>query len=608
MLSKASASQPRLKRHSSMLTPNAIGTNGSAGIFARKNFELNRLNRKGALPGIKSKISLTKKDPKKQNVSIMSKESIGKFIPQHPFFLHYGYRNDLIRRRRLISLAYALLVLFGIAVSYSLAYLELENHDYYLQAFNNQQSVVTKHNSLSLLAGLKWSLTGSCAILVVLCFLYHHTEGMIYKFDNNLSLNNNKFYFLINRIDYFYFILELAILCIHPFWLPENKLNFINYSWVYFLMELKIYYALRVFIVMNELFYSTKVQTVANLNRFSIGVLSKENVGLIVRSTIEASSFSIITVTVFITWFWFSYLTLIHEWRFILENPGDGGSSPSDFKDSLWLIWISFTTIGYGDFYPSSIIGRTLIFIISVFSMITTSILIGVMTFKLTMTHREKMVYYKLKETQNENQIKNKAATVLQRIWRAKLKSATDKSKAPIQSSRSYIDSVIQNSTQSSKINGNSSNSKPPTSVVQISPLEQHQLNTTTDTDITATGTAISDGQVHVNNKESNDSTNNLEDSNDVAFGNLGSCNLIHSTRVVRAIHDFAKVRNKVMFNAEGRTDLEDTRRHIDEVRGSVDKMKEHHRETKDKLGELSDRVLIIEDDLKEILKLLKSK
>ena len=564
--------------------------------------------------------------------------------------LYYGYRQNLIAKRRYICIAYALLVLLGTILCYTLAHTELLHYDlntdptHFLSLNSNKnldQLNQTKVLFHKIIITLKCALTCSTIFLMILAFYYHHTEGQIYKFDNNLSIE--KSFFTVYKSNYVLLIVELSILAIHPFYLPSNYLNFYNYDWVYFLMIFRIPYALRVVIVSNELFYSTKVQTVANLNRFSIGMISYENFGLIIRSSIEAKAFRIMTFTVLVTWIWFAYLILLHEWRHRLVSPADfcevSNSCVIDIKDAIWLVWISFTTIGYGDFYPHSIIGRSIIVCESILSMVTTSVLIGVMTFKLTMNHREKMVYYKLRESRMESEMKDKAAIVLQRIWRAKVRSRrNDKNGkvAPIESSETFVRTVLTTSLDQSlesndeqviriqdyqpqnfretpsnlrKTNSVDSAGGYSNKLVKINAnfpenpgSQQHKIRQPTSSNGRYAISSLNTSHL----SQTSEFQRQLESA--MNKGSIGNCKIIHSTKVVRAIHDFAMIRNKVMFKSEGREDLEDTKRRIYKVGSQVENVKNTTDELRDRIDKLSSRVVSIENGMFQILEILKKR
>ena len=58
----------------------------------------------------------------------------------------------------------------------------------------------------------------------------------------------------------------------------------------------------------------------------------------------------------------------------------------------IWMVPITFTTIGYGDVYPKSMFGRIFAIWVGGSGIILSAVLVGLTTDKLTMTRREKLI------------------------------------------------------------------------------------------------------------------------------------------------------------------------------------------------------------------------
>ncbi|CAF1334374.1 unnamed protein product, partial [Rotaria sp. Silwood1] len=61
--------------------------------------------------------------------------------------------------------------------------------------------------------------------------------------------------------------------------------------------------------------------------------------------------------------------------------------------NAMWCFIITFTTIGYGDFVPSTYCGRTIAAIIGLFGILASALLIAVLTQKLLLNRWEKYVH-----------------------------------------------------------------------------------------------------------------------------------------------------------------------------------------------------------------------
>lgn len=143
-----------------------------------------------------------------------------------------------------------------------------------------------------------------------------------------------------------FILAEICIVSIHPIWIVGKDLNFIEYNYLYFLMLARLLYIFRIFIVNSRVFYSTKVETVASLNKISTGQLTYENIRLIVRSTMERYAGKVMMYVMCLNWVVVAWLIHLTESQYNIENNSSKGVSK--FIDALWLVPITFTTIGAG--------------------------------------------------------------------------------------------------------------------------------------------------------------------------------------------------------------------------------------------------------------------
>ncbi|CAF1686145.1 unnamed protein product, partial [Adineta ricciae] len=61
--------------------------------------------------------------------------------------------------------------------------------------------------------------------------------------------------------------------------------------------------------------------------------------------------------------------------------------------DAMWLFSVTFTTVGYGDLYPSTYCSRTVAIIISLIGLFASALLIAVLSQKLSLDRAEKYVH-----------------------------------------------------------------------------------------------------------------------------------------------------------------------------------------------------------------------
>ena len=102
---------------------------------------------------------------------------------------------------------------------------------------------------------------------------------------------------------------------------------------------------MRVFLLQSRMFASTKVQSVATLNKINSGALTNENIRLILRSFMGECGGRILAVGVLANWLLFAWLIRLSETLWNLEQDSSDGIS--NIINTMWLVAVTFTTIGY---------------------------------------------------------------------------------------------------------------------------------------------------------------------------------------------------------------------------------------------------------------------
>ena len=71
----------------------------------------------------------------------------------------------------------------------------------------------------------------------------------------------------------------------------------------------------------------------------------------------------------------------------------DGGfpviNAATTYPNALWLILITTTTVGYGDYFPQTPLGRIIILIVAIWGTLIVSIMLVVVTNTLSMENSE---------------------------------------------------------------------------------------------------------------------------------------------------------------------------------------------------------------------------
>ncbi|KAG8517291.1 Small conductance calcium-activated potassium channel protein 1 [Galemys pyrenaicus] len=89
----------------------------------------------------------------------------------------------------------------------------------------------------------------------------------------------------------------------------------------------------------------------------------------------------------------------------------------SNFLGAMWLISITFLSIGYGDMVPHTYCGKGVCLLTGIMGAGCTALVVAVVARKLELTKAEKHVHNFMMDTQLTKRVKNAAANVLRETW-----------------------------------------------------------------------------------------------------------------------------------------------------------------------------------------------
>uniref|UniRef100_A0A674JP35 Potassium calcium-activated channel subfamily N member 3 n=1 Tax=Terrapene triunguis TaxID=2587831 RepID=A0A674JP35_9SAUR len=101
----------------------------------------------------------------------------------------------------------------------------------------------------------------------------------------------------------------------------------------------------------------------------------------------------------------------------LLGRYHDQQDVTSNFLSAMWLISITFLSIGYGDMVPHTYCGKGVCLLTGIMGAGCTALVVAVVARKLELTKAEKHVHNFMMDTQLTKRIKNAAANVLRETW-----------------------------------------------------------------------------------------------------------------------------------------------------------------------------------------------
>ncbi|XP_040548765.1 small conductance calcium-activated potassium channel protein 1 isoform X11 [Gallus gallus] len=310
-----------------------------------------------------------------------------------------GHRRALFEKRKRLS-DYALIFgMFGIVVMVTETELSW--------------GVYTKESSYSF--ALKCLISLSTVILLGLIVMYHAREIQLFMVDN--GADDWRIAMTYERI--FFIALELLVCAIHP--IPGQYL----FTWTARLaftyaasvadadvdiilsipMFLRLYLIGRVMLLHSKLFTDASSRSIGALNKINF------NTRFVMKTLMTICPGTVLLVFSISSW-------IIAAWTVrVCERYHDKQEVTSNFLGAMWLISITFLSIGYGDMVPHTYCGKGVCLLTGIMGAGCTALVVAVVARKLELTKAEKHVHNFMMDTQLTKRVKNAAANVLRETW-----------------------------------------------------------------------------------------------------------------------------------------------------------------------------------------------
>ncbi|XP_069496856.1 intermediate conductance calcium-activated potassium channel protein 4 isoform X2 [Ambystoma mexicanum] len=256
---------------------------------------------------------------------------------------------------------------------------------------------------------LKCAISVTTGLLLLLIAAFHTKEIQLFMNDNSLE----DWQIAVNVKKMGWILLELLVCSVHPFPTADNCVAQDNSSVSTFLSDADIFLSilmfLRIYLLPRTILLHSRVLVDASYR--SIGSLNKikfqyQFVLKILMNTYPGRMLLILTVGLWVIASW--TLSVCERQSF---NETDHLTS------AMWLIPITFLTIGYGDAVPHTICGRIVCLCTGVMGVGCTALLVAVAANKLEFTKAEKHVHNFMLDIHYMKEIKCAAANVLREAW-----------------------------------------------------------------------------------------------------------------------------------------------------------------------------------------------
>ncbi|KAG9353837.1 hypothetical protein JZ751_011961 [Albula glossodonta] len=262
---------------------------------------------------------------------------------------------------------------------------------------------------------LKCLISLSTIILLGLIIIYHAREIQLFMVDN--AADDWRIAMTYERI--FFICLEMLVCAIHP--IPGNY----TFTWTARLafsyipsktdadvdiilsipMFLRLYLIARVMLLHSKLFTDASSRSIGALNKINF------NTRFVMKTLMTICPGTVLLVFTISLW-------IIAAWTVrACERYHDNTDVTSNFLGAMWLISITFLTIGYGDMVPNTYCGKGVCLLTGIMGAGCTALVVAVVAKKLELTKAEKHVHNFMMDTQLTKRVKNTAANVLRETW-----------------------------------------------------------------------------------------------------------------------------------------------------------------------------------------------
>ncbi|XP_022066297.2 small conductance calcium-activated potassium channel protein 1b [Acanthochromis polyacanthus] len=341
-----------------------------------------------------------REDSSKANSESMTREEGA--VPQKKtkdFSYRLGQRRALFGKRKQLS-DYALVCgMFGIIVMV----IEIELS----REFYSKQSIYSYV--------LKGLISISTVFLLGLIVMYHAREVQLFLVDN--GADDWRIAMTFERI--LFVGLELLICAIHPIpgqyvftWTARLAFSYtasVADADVDIILSVPMF--LRLYLIGRVMLLHSKLFTDASSR--SIGALNKINFDtrFVMKTLMTICPGTVLLVFSVSCW-------IIAAWTVrICERYHDAQEVTSTFLGAMWLISITFLSIGYGDMVPHTYCGKGVCLLTGIMGAGCTALVVAVVARKSELTRAEKHVHNFMMDTQIYKKIKNTAANVLRETW-----------------------------------------------------------------------------------------------------------------------------------------------------------------------------------------------
>ncbi|XP_062586664.1 small conductance calcium-activated potassium channel protein-like [Saccostrea cucullata] len=263
---------------------------------------------------------------------------------------------------------------------------------------------------------MKMAITASTVALLIFLGIYHRLDIQLFIVNN--SVDDWRIAMTARRITQM--TVEFIVCSIHP--IPGNFYT----TWPATVAEgerhrslrvpldtilalpmfLRLFLVCRFIMLHSKLYEDASSQSLGALNRIHF------NFRFIFKSLMTMHPDYVLTVIMIVSF-------LIASWALRMCEMSDSSdeSVHSNFLNTMWLVAITFLSVGYGDIKPSTYCGRGITVITGMMGAGCTALVVAVLARKLELSRSEKYVHDFVLDVDLDKRLKHEAANVMKSGW-----------------------------------------------------------------------------------------------------------------------------------------------------------------------------------------------
>ena len=247
-----------------------------------------------------------------------------------------------------------------------------------------------------------------------------------YNFQYNKSIKNDTYYFFFSD-NCKKLIFEIIAILILPYKLFDFTFQNFNYEekivTFYTLNQIQCFFMLFRLIIMVNIVLKNLPYSSVRMNRIMKISNVEESTLFIIKCLIKKRPYQFFITSLIISILIFSYGIRICELPLTikLESPG-----LQSYLTTLWMVMITMTTVGYGDYQPKTIPGRTLGFVLCIWGVFLMSMIVIILFNSLELSFEEKQALLIFNKLEAKKPLADVAARLIAKMWRLRKEKNPD--------------------------------------------------------------------------------------------------------------------------------------------------------------------------------------